>query len=159
MKYGVGDKVIHFRNGLSTIVRMTEMAEREYYIVHTLRGDGENIYVPIIGCDNIIRPIMDIDSADKLLSSLKNIKLEFNTNTKQRRDAYKKRLSSGKVEDVAFLMKQHYLYIEHPECVKLGPTDIDMLSFATTNLLDELALTYSLDRDKIEAFILEKIKS
>ena len=157
MKYAVQDKVIHCRNGVSTILNVVNISDREYYLIRSLRGDGENIYVPIIGCENIIRPIMDISTADRLLFSLKDIEKEFNPNTKQRRDAYKRRLASGNVDDIAYLYRQYYLYNKNPENVKLGPADVDMLEYATNILLDELALTYQVDREEAEKLVVEKI--
>ena len=157
MKYALEEKVIHCRNGVSTILNVVMIGDREYYLIRAIRGDGENIYVPIVGCENIIRPIMDVSSADELLSSLKNLEKEFNPNTKQRRDAYKRRLASGDVQDIAYLYRQYYLYNKNPEDVKLGPADIDMLEYATNILLDELALTYQVDRDKVEQLVINKI--
>ena len=157
MKYALEDKVIHCRNGVSTIVNVVKIGEREYYLIRAMRGDGENIYVPIVGCENIIRPIMDVSSADQLLYSLRDVEKEFNPNTKQRRDAYKRRLSSGNVQDIAYLYRQYYLYNKNPENVKLGPADIDMLEYATNILLDELALTYQIDREKVNNLVVNKI--
>ena len=158
MKYVVGQKVIHCRNGVATIIDTKIMAEREYFVVRTLRGDGENIYVPIIGSENIIRPVMTSEAADELLKSLVSIEKEFNSNTKQRRDAFKRRLSSGDVKDIAYLYRQYWLYQQYPENVKLGPSDVDMLQYATNIFLDELSLSYNYDREKIEEFVLAKIK-
>ena len=158
MRYLVGDKVVHCRNGVSTIVEERLMGEREYYVIRAIRGDGENIYVPVVGSENIVRPVMSTEAADALLHSLVNIVKEFNPNTKQRRDGYKRRLSSGKVEDIAYLYRQNWLYAQEPETVKLGPSDIEMLNYASNILLDELALTYQVDRDKVEEYILPKIK-
>ena len=157
MKYALEEKVIHCRNGVSTILSEVKIGDREYYLIRAARGDGENIYVPIVGCENIIRPIMDSLSADQLLSSLRTIEKEFNPNTKQRRDAYKRRLSSGNVNDIAYLYRQYYLYNKNPENVKLGPADIDMLEYATNILLDELALTYQIDRSKVGNYVANKI--
>ena len=157
MKYALEDKVIHCRNGVSTIVNVVKIGEREYYLIRAMRGDGENIYVPIVGCENIIRPIMDVSSADQLLYSLRDVEKDFNPNTKQRRDAYKRRLSSGNVQDIAYLYRQYYLYNKNPENVKLGPADIDMLEYATNILLDELALTYQIDREKVNNLVVNKI--
>ena len=157
MKYALEEKVIHCRNGVSTILSEVKIGDREYYLIRAVRGDGENIYVPIVGCENIIRPIMDSLSADQLLSSLRTIEKEFNPNTKQRRDAYKRRLSSGNVNDIAYLYRQYYLYNKNPENVKLGPADIDMLEYATNILLDELALTYQIDRSKVGNYVANKI--
>ena len=158
MIHQIGDNVIHCRNGVSTIIGTTEMGERQYFVIRALRGDNENIYVPIIGSQNIIRSIMTVEEADKLLHDLATIEKEFNSNTKQRRDAYKRRLGSGNVLDIAYLYRQKCLYAQYPENVKLGPSDIDMLEYASNILLDELALTYNTDRDKIEELILPKIK-
>ena len=91
----------------------------------------------------------------------KKIEKEFNTNTKQRRDAYKRRLSSGDVKDIAYLYKQLYFYHliggENNSEIKLGPVDIDMLSYAENMLLDELAITYAIPREEIKAFVEKKI--
>ena len=157
MKYSLEEKVIHCRNGVSTILNVVNIGDREYYLIRALRGDGENIYVPIVGCENIIRPIMDISSADSLLSSLKDLEKEFNPNTKQRRDAYKRKLASGNIQDIAYLYRQYYLYNKNPENIKLGPADIDMLEYATTILLDELALTYQVDRENVGDLVIQKI--
>ena len=156
--YQVGDKVIHCRNGVSTIIGTKEMAEREYFVIHALRGDSENIYIPMIGSENIIRPVMTSKEADALLHSLVAIEKEFNPNTKQRRDAFKRRLGSGKVEDIAYLYRQYWLFTHYPDDVKLGPSDIDMLEYASNILLDELAISYEVDRDKVEELVISKIK-
>ena len=158
MIYEIGDKVIHCRNGVSTIVGTTEMGERQYFVIHALRGDNENIYVPFIGSENIVRPVMTVEQADQLLHDLASIEKEFNPNTKQRRDAYKRRLGSGSVLDIAYLYRQKRLYEDFPENVKLGPSDIDMLEYASNILLDELSLTYNVERDKVEEYIIPKIK-
>ena len=158
MKFQIGQKVIHCRNGVSTIIGQTEMGDRQYFIIHALRGDKENIYVPFESAESIIREIMNANQADELLHSLASIEKEFNPNTKQRRDAYKKRLSSGKVEDIAYLYRQYWLYTKYPENVKLGPSDIDMLQYASNILLDELSLTYQIDRDIVEDAVLKKIQ-
>ena len=157
MKYSVGEKVIHRRYGVSVIFDVTTLNERQYYIVRVLDGDGENIYVPVEGENSVVRPIMTVKEADSLLSSLKDIKKEFNPNTKQRRDAYKKRLSSGQVSDIAYLFRQNYLYEMDPTNVKLGPSDVDMLNFATKMLTKELMLTYQIEEKDIKEFLLSKI--
>ena len=158
MKHEIGEKVIHCRNGVSTIIETREMSGREYFVIRALRGDNENIYVPVIGSENIIRSVMNVEEADALLRGLVSIEKEFNPNTKQRRDAFKRRLGSGNVLDIAYMYRQKYLFEKNPEGVKLGPSDVDMLTYASNIFLDELSLTYKIDRDKIEEFVNAKIK-
>ena len=159
--FQINDSVIHCREGLSTIVAINNMNGKDYFLVSVNRNSGETIYVPVETASNIIRPIMDKKSADELLKFIKKIKKDFNSNTKQRRDAYKKKLSSGEVKEIAYLYRQLYFYEkiggENNAEIKLGPVDIDMLSYAENMLMDELSLTYSVNRDEIKGFIEKRI--
>ena len=154
-----GQQVVHCRDGLAVITDETVVSDKEYFIVKTIRGGGENIYVSKERATSIIRPIMDQKTADELLKYAKTIEIEYNSNTKQRRDSLKSRLSSGDVKDVVFLFKQLYFYRTLDDgSVKYGPVDLDMLQFATNNLLDELSITYGKNRDEIEQFVYKKLK-
>ena len=160
--FKINDSVIHCREGLSTIVSISNMNGKDYFLVSVNRNSGENIYVPVETAANIIRPLMSQKEADDLLKYIKKIKKEFNSNTKQRRDAYKKKLSSGDIKEIAYLYKQLYFYEkmggEENTEIKLGPVDIDMLSYAQNMLMDELALSYNIEREKIKAFVDKKVK-
>lgn len=159
--FKVNDSVIHCREGLSTIVSMSNMNGKDYFLVSVNRNSGETIYVPVDTASSIIRPLMDKKAADELLLYIKKIKKEFNTNTKQRRDAYKKMLSSGSVKEIAYLYRQLYFYEkiggENNTEIKLGPVDIDMLSYAQNMLMDELALSYNVKREEVKDFVEKRI--
>ena len=159
--FKINDFVIHAREGLSTIVSMSSINGREYFLVKSNQANGETIYVPVDTASNIIRHVLNDKEADDVLRYIKSIEKEFNNNTKQRRDAYKRRLSSGDVQDIAYLYRQLYFYNliggENNEEIKLGPVDIDMLNYAKNMLLDEMSLTYKVDRSKIEDFIENRI--
>lgn len=160
--FKINDSVIHCREGLSTIISLSTINDRDYFLVRTHHTSEETIYVPVESAESIIRPILKLEDADKVLKYIKGIKKEFNTNTKQRRDAYKRRLSSGDVNDIAYLYRQLYFYNkiggEENDEIKLGPVDIDMLSHAKKMLLDEFSLSYKVNRDEIEDFIEKRIK-
>ncbi len=153
-------KVIHAREGLSTIVDIREMGGRSYYVIHSDRGTGENIYVLVDNVAHLIRPILSIDEAKEVLKYMKTVPAEFISNTKQRRDQYKKRLLSGSVLDLAYLSRQLYLYNYYNangQPVKLGPTDVQMLKDAETILFDELAISFGKPREEIVEYISELI--
>ena len=159
-KFVVGDLVMHCREGLSTIDSIIDMADKQYFLLKAKRGSGETIYVPLDTSNNIIRHIMVKSDADKLLAFMKGVEKEYNANTKQRRDAFKRRLSSGDVYDLAFLSRQLYFYNIQPEDmqeIKYGPVDLDLLSYADNILLDELSLSYDIPREDILDFIVNKI--
>lgn len=153
MNFKIGDLVIHCREGLAKISSINEVDGRQFYIVISQRQGNETIYVPVDRADLIVRPLMNAKEADAILEYMRGIDLEFNRNTKQRRDLYKKKLSSGDVYELSYLFRQYQLCKKYPEEVKLGQVDIDMLSYATDNLLDEFALSYNVPRDKIEEFV------
>ena len=154
----VGDLVIHCRDGLAKITGETNINDRAFFLVHIVRESNETIYVPVVGAENIIRPVMEKQEADELIDYMNTISLEYNKNTKQRRDLFKKKLASGDVKEIAYLFRQLYLFKTHPDEVKVGPVDLDMLGYASNNLLDELALSYDLPRDKIQEFVYSKMK-
>lgn len=159
IQYKKGDRVIHCRDGLAVVVDQTLISEKEYFVVKTIRGGGENIYVPFDRAESIIRPIMNAKEADELIDYMKGVEIEYNSNTKQRRDSLKRRLSSGQVKDIAYLCKQLYFYRTlKGEGAKYGPVDLDMLNYANNNMLDEFAISYDIDRDKIEEFIYQKLR-
>ena len=161
--FSVNNEVIHCREGLSTIIGSKEMNGKEYFLVQVNRNSGETFYVPVDSANSIIRHIMNVEEADELLRLVKKIGKEFNTNTKQRRDAYKKRLSSGDVKDIAYLYRQLFFYhkigAEENDEIKLGPVDLEMLNYAKNMLLDELAISYSQPRDTVEVYIEKRIAS
>lgn len=157
VEFKVNDIVMHSREGLSQIISCTSVNDKEFFLVQVKRSKDQTIYVPVLNASNIIRHIMAVEEADVLLGNLNFISKDFNSNTKQRRDAYKKRLSSGDIQDMAYLYRQYHLFKLNPDGVKLGPADIEMLEYATNYLLDELALTYGVSRDLIGEFVSNRI--
>ena len=154
--FKVNDKVIHSREGLSTIVGITNMGGNDYFVIHADRGGGENIYVLINNTGTLIRSIMNKEEAMKVIEYMKTITAEFIANTKQRRDIYKRRLLSGNVLDLAYLSRQLYFYNyynENGQLVRLGPTDVQLLKDAETILLDEFALSFNVPREDISEYV------
>ena len=154
--FEVNDKVIHSREGLSTIVAITNMAGNDYFIIHADRGGGENIYVLVNNTGTLIRKIMNRDEALEVIEYMKDVKAEFISNTKQRRDIYKRKLLSGNVRDLAYLSRQLYFYNyynQNGQPVRLGPTDVQLLKDAEMILFDELALSFMVVREEIGDYV------
>ncbi len=161
--YKVGDIVIHKREGISKIVDTAVMSGKTYYLLEAKRNGGEKIYVPLDSIDNCIRPIMDVKSADDVLKYMSSVTKDFIANTKQRRDNFKRKLISGNIYDIAYLVMQLHLYLlclnDNYEGVHFGPTDIEMLTVAKNILFDELAHTYNLNNDDVANFVNQKLNS
>lgn len=160
-EFKLKQKVMHFREGLSEIVETLEMEGVEYFIVLPLHEGGEKIYVPISRASAVLRPIYNKDDIHDLVVYMKNIRPEFFSNTKQRRDVFKRKLGSGDIKDLAYLAMLLYFYqnpgaIDVP--VKFGPADVDMLKYASRTLFDELALSLEIERDQVEEYIFNEMK-
>ena len=161
MEYHIGDRVVHAREGLSTIKDETTISGNEYFVVVSDKGERENIYVLKSRTENIIRPIMSIEDCQKVLDYMKTIQAEFLSNTKQRRDLYRRKLLSGNVYDLAYLSVQLYFfnyYNSIGQVVKLGPTDLQMLKDAESILFDELAISYNIERSEMNEKFKELMK-
>lgn len=156
MGFKIGDLVIHCRDGLSRISAMRDIDGHDFFVVISNRSDSETIYVPLSRAESIIRPVMNQEDADALFDYMNTIPFDFNKNTKQRRDLFKKKLNSGDTKELSYLFRQNYLYKKHPDEVRLGPVDLDMLNYATNNFLDEFSLTYNIPRNQIEEFVCQK---
>lgn len=158
--FQINDVVVHCRDGLSTIIGTSVMGDREYFLVKTNHDGGETIYVPINSNQTIIRHIMNSTEADKVLVYMKSVKKEFNPNTKQRRDAFKRILAAGEVEGIAYLSRYLFFYNElgpDNDEIKLGAVDLEMLNNADNMLMDELSLSYNIEREKIREFVNDRI--
>lgn len=159
--FEINDLVIHCREGLSTIVGSKTMGDKEYFLVKVSRGSGETIYVPYDRSSDIIRHLMSVDEADELIEYIKEIKKDFNPNTKQRRDVYKRILSSGDIKQISYLARHlrfYELMDEDNKEIKLGPVDLNMLTYAENLLFDELAIVYNINRDLIKENIYLRIE-
>ena len=152
MSYRINDRVVHCREGLATIVSETVIGDNEYFVVVADKGDRENIYVLKARTENIIRPVMTKEEAQSVIAYMRTVEAGFISNTKQRRDLYKKKLLSGSVYDLAFLSRQlyfFYYYNEQGQVVKLGPTDLQMLKDAEAILFDEFAISFNVTREEV----------
>lgn len=161
-EYKVNQQVMHFREGLSLISEVKDLEGVQYFIVSPLHEGGEKIYVPIERADAVLRPIISMQEVEELVGFMASVKPEYFSNTKQRRDVFKRRLGSGDIHDLAYLSMLLYFF-RHPEevetPVKFGPADIEMLKYATRTLYDELAIALDVERDKVEEVVIQKIKT
>ena len=103
---------------------------------------------------------MTKEEADKLIEHMNKLPEVYISNTKQRRDEFKRRLASGNIEDIAFLTKLYILFIKNAfvtENVKFGPMDLEMLKDAYNRLLDEFSVSYNVDREEVGSYIQNKL--
>lgn len=159
--FKVNDVVVHYRNGVSTITSVVVLEGKEYFILKAKRVSDVSSYIPVDNASQVIRPVMDTENADAIILYMRDIEPNFNPNTKQRRDDYKRRLASGNILDIAYLVRHLYLYktaTDLPEKVRFGQVDFDILESARNMLYDEFCITYDCPEEKIDEFVVERMK-
>lgn len=159
--FQINDVVVHYRDGISTITGIIMMGDNEYFTIRAKRVGDVSIYVPVLKALNIIRKVMTKEEALQLLDYMNNLPEVYTSNTKQRRDEFKRRLASGAIEDIAFLTKIYLLFVTESfktENVKFGQMDLEMLKDAYNRLLDELSVSLSIDRQHIDEFVINKLQ-
>ena len=160
--FKVNDTVVHYRDGVAKIVGKTLMSDNEYFVLNVKRIGDISVYVPLNKAENVIRHVLNIEQVDELIKYAKEIPENFVSNTKQRRDEFKRRLASSDVHDLIYLCKLLYLFKtlpQLPEGVKFGPMDVEMLYDAHNRLFDEFAVIFNIERELIERHIIERSKS
>ncbi|MCD8209441.1 MAG: CarD family transcriptional regulator [Coprobacillus sp.] len=158
--YPVNSIVVHRREGLCVVNATTEINGEPYYVLSAKRGAGESLYIPIAKADQLIRSVMSVENADRVLKYMCTLSDDIIANTKQRRDNFKKRLLNGSTEDIVYLARQLYLYrtlAQMPDNVRFGSLDLELLETAENILFDEFEITYGVDKSKMFDFIRTRI--
>ena len=159
--FKVNDVVVHYSYGISTITGTATFEGKEFFVLKAKRVDGVSSYIPIENAAQVIRPVMDEANADAIILYMKGIEPNFNPNTKQRRDDYRRRLASGNILDIAYLVRHLYLYKTAeslPEKVRFGQVDFDILESARNMLYDEFCITYSCPEEEIDEFVVKRME-
>lgn len=160
--FEIDQLVVHYRDGLAKIVGETMIDNKKYFLLVSVRDDGTTFYVPKDNANQTIRPLMDLENADGILKYMSTINAEFNSNTKQRRDDFKRRIASGNILDIAFLSTLLFLYKNYTgdkPIAKFGAVDFGILEEAQGMLFDELAVVYNVSRNEIADFVQKRIQT
>lgn len=158
--FQLNDTVVHYRDGIAVITGIIEMNEAQYFTIKAVRVDDVLIYVPVLNATDIIRKVMQIDEANNLIEYMNNLPEVYIANTKQRRDDFKRKLSSGDIKDIAFMTKMYLLHKKEAfltENVKLGQMDVEMLKDAYNRLSDEFSVVFDVDPTSIESFLAKRL--
>lgn len=155
--FEINQQVMHCREGLSLIIDRKNINGTDYFLMKCKNDLGETIYVPCETAYKIIRHISTVMEANNLIEEAKHIGNEYNANTKQRRDLFKKKLSTGLLRDYLYLLVQYEFYKLDTVKNKLGPMDYELLKYATNYICDEWSITYNIAKDHILEFIKNKI--
>lgn len=142
MSFQIGDLIAHPLHGAGVISgienRRINGRTQSYYTLKISIGDIL-VLVPVDSCDKVgIRPVIARDTADDILSRLRNAEIEVNQNWNKRYRENMLRIRSGDLFEVAAVIKS--LHIRDRER-GLSTGERKMLNCAKQILLSELVLS------------------
>lgn len=155
MMLGIGKVMVHKAHGICTIKEILQIGGNDYYKLVPSFDEGMSIFVPISKEKEFLREVIDKNQADDLVDYMNNLDDSIIDDSKERRDSFHKKLSSGDLKEIAYMCYKLYLLKKAKlnSNAKFCLTDSVMFDKAHKMLFDELALAYKIDRNKIVDYI------
>mgnify|MGYP004626907859 CR=1 FL=1 len=155
MMLGIGKVMVHKAHGICTIKEILQIGGNDYYKLVPSFDEGMSIFVPISKEKEFLREVIDKNQADDLVDYMNNLDDSIIDDSKERRDSFHKKLSSGDLKEIAYMCYKLYLLKKAKlnSNAKFCLTDSVMFDKAQKMLFDELALAYKIDRNKIVDYI------
>ncbi len=155
MMLGIGKVMVHKAHGICTIKEILQIGGNDYYKLVPSFDEGMSIFVPVSKEKEFLREVIDKNQADDLVDYMNNLDDSIIDDSKERRDSFHKKLSSGDLKEIAYMCYKLYLLKKAKlnSNAKFCLTDSVMFDKAQKMLFDELALAYKIDRNKIVDYI------
>lgn len=155
MMLGIGKVMVHKAHGICTIKEILQIGGNDYYKLVPSFDEGMSIFVPVSKEKEFLREVIDKNQADDLVDYMNNLDDSIIDDSKERRDSFHKKLSSGDLKEIAYMCYKLYLLKKAKlnSNAKFCLTDSVMFDKAHKMLFDELALAYKIDRNKIVDYI------
>ncbi|MCH5171879.1 MAG: hypothetical protein J1F31_03500 [Erysipelotrichales bacterium] len=147
----IGKVVVHKKHGICTITHYLQMSGQDYYQLIPRFDESMSIFVPVIKEQELLRDVLTKNEADDLISYMRNIDEDLIEDTKERRDDFHRRFSSGDLKDLAYICRKLFILKKAKEKTnsKFCLTDSTLFEKANKMLLDELSIAYNIDRSNI----------
>ena len=147
----VGDKIVHPMHGAgiveSIVQKKVNGVSREYYVLK-LPVRSMLVMIPTDNCAEIgMRPIIDSNQADRILSLLPTIEVDFDQNWNRRYREKMERLKSGDLVEVARVIKGLTLRDSNRG---LSTGERKMLHSAKEILISEIVLSQCVSYEDVE---------
>ncbi len=152
--FRVGDKITHPMHGAGIIDSIVEKkvngVTRCYYILKIPMG-GMLVMIPTESCKEIgVRPVVDFDQAEQVISEIPNIQVDLTQNWNRRYRENMMRLKSGNLIEVAHVVKSLMI---RDMSRGLSTGERKMLHSAKQILISEIVLSESCTYEDAETRI------
>lgn len=155
----IGKIIVHKKHGICTIEERIQMMGQDYYKLVPNFDETMSIFVPINKEQELLREVLTKEEAKKLVLYMREINDNIIEDTKERRDTFQKKFATGELKDLAYVCRKLFLLKQEKERnnEKFCLTDSNMFEKANKMLLDELSLSFNIDRSLIFDYISKMI--
>lgn len=152
--FRIGDKIVHPMHGAGIIDAIVERkvdgVTRSYYSLKLPVG-GMQVMIPTNATDAIgVRPVMDAQEAEAVLSAFSKIPIEIDQNWNRRYRENMLRIKSGNLIEVARVVKS---LMKREMARGLSTGERKMLHSAKQILISEIVMSESTSYEEVEARI------
>ncbi len=161
--FEVGDYIVYGTNGVCKVEAKGPMEgiqgitkNRIYYTLLPIYSQGSKVYTPIDNEKVTMRPIISRDEALELIENINEIDSLWVADEKRREEVYREALKSGSCKELIKIIKTLYLRTQSRllEGKKVTAVDEKYLHIAEEQLYGELAIPLNMEKDQIEAYII-----
>lgn len=159
--YNKDDIVVYGSQGVCTISNITEREGVKYYVLTPFSTTGATILVPT---DNKVlkdkmHPVLSKQEIYKLIETMPKTNSDWIESEGERKDLYKKILSSGNRAELIKQIKLIYSHINELKTKKkkLHNCDEQFFNIAEKILYEEFSYVLHIDKDEVLPFITEHL--
>jgi len=149
--FNVGDRVAHPLHGAGTISEIErkkiDNSYRDYYVMRIPKGDMR-VMIPVDACDAVgLRPIIDSEQAEEILSRIPDLEISEDSNWNKRYRENMLRIRSGNLLEVASVIKS---LVNRENTRGLSTGERKMLHSAKQILISEIVLCFECSYSEAE---------
>ncbi len=162
-----GECIVYGSTGICEVLDVTTMDmkgipnNKLYYILQPYQKKGSEIFTPVDNKKTVMRSIISIKEAKRLLEETASLEEFEIPNEKFREDYYKQCIRGCDSREIMKMIKM--LYLRKQDRLSRGKnfpsTDERYLKMAEENLFSELALVLEVEKNRIKEFVNKKVNT
>ncbi len=161
--YKINDYVVY---GLTGVCQITDIQkdsiddeEKEYYVLTPVFSENMTIKTPVDNVNAKMRKVITKKEALSLIAAMPDQETAWITDNRERSEAFKTALKTGKSEELVKLVKTIYLEKEEMATIgkKLPKSDEEVLKAAEKQLNEEIAIALEIPLDKVTEYIINHV--
>lgn len=164
--FKVNDTIMYGTQGICKIVEITEKdfmgAKKEYYVLKPINDAGATLFAPVNNekIEAKMRRILSEEEIYELIANMPYEEANWITNENERKEKYKKIISSGDRAELIKMIKA--LYFQKKEREEAGKhlylSDERFMKEAERILYDEFQYVLKIQREEVLNFIFARIE-